>query len=166
MGLDSFALCPTGPKRERGKKKNFDRAWSTYSDEFRQWYNGLPCSHRTQVINNGIQRGPGGSLTNNIMVEFKTKEKIEASKERSSGWKSEGHIQEVAEEMVGGHERLVQAIRRGAVKVHREGEVELFSFPKSEVSAFDKKNHIAVSEATGDSNLEAHSQVKVVSLNK
>ena len=153
--------CPTGAKlRNRSKAKNFNKAWESYSASFKAWFNSLPQSHQTSVINNGITMGDDGRFANNIMAEFKTHESQEKKKERSSGWKTEAHILEVAEQMCGGREKLMAAIKRGAVIVHKEGDVELYSFPKSEVSLMDTVAEKVQSTADVESTLDAHMEVK------
>ena len=66
--------------------------------------------------------------------------------------------------MVGGESKLKQAVARGAVKIHREGSVELFSFPSRETSRTDEVKHAVGS--TGESALTdaQHQQFKALKL--
>ena len=119
-------------KRDRCKKKNFDRMWSTYSSEFKEWWRTATRDQRTQAINSGIDRKPGGALENHVDSQWRLQEQVNQERKKKNAIKSEAVIQEVAETMCGGPLKLRQAVARGAIVVRREGGVDLYAFPSAE----------------------------------
>ena len=73
--------------------------------------------------------------------------------------KIESYIFEVAANMVGGPERA--AVQRGAVLLHREGGVDLYSLPSRCTKSSDKVERRVVSEAVADIAEEQHEDMKV-----
>ena len=97
----------------RSKKKNFDAAWSTYTQAFREYWLALPRSQRSEVVNSSIVKCGKRKFANHVMENFEASETLKRSKIREQELLSSGVIQEVAETLVGGPERLRQAVGRG-----------------------------------------------------
>ena len=62
-----------------------------------------------------------GHLADKVMQHFEVEQKVSRKVVNSKHWSGEAVIEEVAEQKVGGPERLAQAVRRGAVRVIRRG---------------------------------------------
>ena len=67
---------------------------------------------------------PAGHLEDKVMQVFELEQKVTRKVVRSKHWSGEAVIEEVAEQQVGGPEKLASAIRRGAVRVIRRGLLE------------------------------------------
>ena len=105
----------TGKKelRNRCKGRCFDRAWSTYSEAFQQYFSSLGREAQTKFINANIHKTSARCLENRVMEAFSWQEKIRKRKLKETEIGSDGVIQEEAETRVGGRERLERAIKRG-----------------------------------------------------
>ena len=104
-----------GLLRDRCKKRVFDKLWGTCSEEFRNWWLNAPRDEQTRAVNDGVKRGDGGCLSNEVMAQRQMKEEVETKKAKQGAWKSQAVILEVASQMCGGEDKLRQAIARGAI---------------------------------------------------
>ena len=86
--------------------------------------------------------------------------KVQNSKERSTKGITNAYIFEQAAAMVGGEAHLRTAVQRGAVLVHKEGGMELFSFPSRQTSMKDKVEQKVTSDAKGAIGEEQHNEMK------
>ena len=73
----------------------------------------LPRHLRTEIVNNHVVKTGKRKLENKVMEQYEALEKQKCTKERENELNSSGVIQEVAETLLGGHDRLRQAVSRG-----------------------------------------------------
>ena len=142
--------------RDRCKGRAFDRLWSGYSDEFKKYFRNLQRSDQTAFIHDAVSMGENGRLNVQTMEKFKMIEAVEKAKAKESLIASESCIQEVAELKCGGVERLKAAIARGAVRVHLQNGVEMFSFPSVGVKMSEVVKRAVTSEADTPITSEMH----------
>ena len=136
-----------GDLRNRSKKKAFDKMWSTYSDQFRAWFDGLSRHEQSKYVNESMIKDSSGHYSNGVMAKFRMLEAVETSRSRSSTWGSTGVILEVAAAKCGGMDALKGAIARGAVRVQTQGGVQLFTFPEIGTHVADTKSKKITSTA-------------------
>ena len=99
-------------------------------------------------------------LTFSRCFEHEDIPEVDRSKARSSTGATNAHIYEVACTMVGGETNLKRAISRGAVMIHREGGVDLYSFPSRTTKQTDKVERRVVSEAVSQVGEKQHQDMK------
>ena len=146
-------------KRDRCKKKAFDRLWASYSQEFRDWFEKASLADQTRAINDGIGRTPGKrGLTNNVMQQWAIKEEVETKKAKEGAWKSQSVILEVAQQMCGGEDKLRAAVARGAIVKHNVGGIDLFSFPSAASKVSEQRCHAVTSAADSPITAEQHQE--------
>ena len=100
-----------------------------------------------------------GRYKNGAMQKFDLIKKTENLKIKEATNISESCIQEVAEQRCGGLDRLRTAISRGAVKVHMQGGVEMFSFPSQDTRFSDKISQSLSSSAQTPITESMHQQI-------
>ena len=110
-------------------------------------------------MNEGIARQEG-QLTVNIMQQWASKENVVTGKTKSSGSQSQGVIYEEACRRCGGEDKLRAAWARRAVIIHREGGVELYTFPSSVSEAKEHIDQSTVSTAHTPITQEMHEEIK------
>ena len=136
--------------------------WSSYSDGFRDWFEKASRDEQTKAINEGIGRSKGQrGLSNNIMQQWEMKEEVETKKAKQGAWKSESVILEVAQQMCGGHERLMSAVARGAIVKHNVGGIDLFSFPSAASKVSEQRSHAVTSSADTPVTADQHQEFQV-----
>ena len=99
--------------RHRCKGRCFDRAWSSYTDAFKQYWETLGRDAQKKLINANIHETSARCLENKIMQAFEWQETVRRRKLKESEVGSDGVIQEEAETRLGGRDRLERAILRG-----------------------------------------------------
>ena len=135
-----------GLVRDRCKKRVFDKLWSSYSEEFQNWWLNASRDDQTRAVNEGVVRGRGRSLTNEVMARWEMKEDVETKKAKQGAWKSQAVILEVASQ-IGGEDKLRQAIARGAIIRQVVGGIELFCFPSAASKVMEERKHAVRSNA-------------------
>ena len=140
--------------------------WHTYSDSFKHWFDNVATrDEQTKMINDGVTRGPGQkgrkALTNSVMDMWNLKESVETSKEKSSDWRSEGVIFEEAVQRCGTEAALRAAVARGAIAVHTEGGLELYSFARATTMVKESMMQKNTSAADTPITSEMHEEIKV-----
>ena len=98
--------------RNRCKSRAFDKAWSTYSEAFRTWFEGLGRSEQTKIIN-GDMKLVNGEIQNHVMESFHARESVKKEKGKLVELGQTGLIQEEAEQRLGGASKLEAAVARG-----------------------------------------------------
>ena len=100
--------------RDRCKGRAFDRAWSSYSSAFQEYFLALSQAERTKYINTNIKKVEGKRVfENEVMKAFDIVERVRKLKLREDEVGTEGCIQEEAECRVGGRDKLEKAVKRG-----------------------------------------------------
>ena len=99
--------------RDRCKQRNFDRQWANYTEAFRSYYSKLSREAKTELVNNSIVKS-GKTLQNNIMQNFEAMEEVKRSKHRQNELGHQGYILEHAEAILGGPQKLRDAVARGS----------------------------------------------------
>ena len=94
-------------------------------------------------------------LTKQIIIP-----KVANSKAKATKGMTNAYIFEQAAAMVGGEQFLRSAVQRGAVMVHKEGGMELFSFPSRQTSVKDKVEQVVTSRAEGGIGESQHTEIK------
>ena len=92
------------------------------------------------------------------MDKWHLKEFVETSKHKTTGWKSEGVIFEEAVQRCG------SAVARGAVAVHLEGGLELYSFARSTTELQETMLQKNVSCADTPLTADMHEEIKAYML--
>ena len=89
---------------------------------------------------------------------------VEKAKTHTNKGTTNSVILEVAEQLVGGESKLRAAIARGAVRIHKENGIELFSFPSREISAEERLSQNEKSVGETDVDQKQHDDFKVENL--
>ena len=125
----------------------FQKGWDGYSDAFKDYWKNLGRSEKSKVINQGILKDKSGKLVNAIMDTFKLEEEIKKRKTKEFEQINNSYILEQAENLVGGPDRLRQAISRGDVLVQSQGGIQMYTFPSTRLSLLDGVSHSTNSRA-------------------
>ena len=98
--------------RDRCKQRNFDKQWESYTDAFKTYFASLSRDSKTALINQGITKN-GKTLQNHIMQSFEAMEEVKRKKQRQNELGHQGYILEQAEAILGGGQKLREAVSRG-----------------------------------------------------
>ena len=72
----NFCYGKGAPLRDRSKAKCFDRVWSTYTQEYRDWFEALPRAQQTEIINGDIKMEADGKFSNGVMAAYQLREEV------------------------------------------------------------------------------------------
>ena len=118
-----------------------------YTEAFKEYWKTLGRPDKTKLINSGIVKDKSGKLTNLVMEKYQLVEEIKKKKTKEFEHRNESFILEQAEQMVGGPERLRQALARGAVVMREQGGIQMYTFPSTRLSMLDGVSHESNSRA-------------------
>ena len=95
--------------RNRCKSRAFDRAWTSYTQAFRDYFDSLSRDEKTLIINRDVVK-KGTRLENNCMQAWEAREKVTKEKEKVAEVGQHGLILEEAQQRLGGADKLQAAI--------------------------------------------------------